>query len=44
MAKGRLTALYPVLDDQHSKPYWMLYGFAQLLHLLVLVLIWSASV
>ena len=44
MAKGRLTALYPVLADQHSKPYWMLYGFDQLLHLLVLVLIWSASV
>ena len=39
-AKGRLTARYPVLADMQRKPYWMLYGFDQLLHLLVIVLIW----
>ena len=38
--KGRLTACYPVLADQQKKPYWMLYGFDQLLHLLVIVFIW----
>ena len=39
-AKGRLTARYPILADMQRKPYWMLYGFDQLLHLLVMVLIW----
>ena len=39
-AKGRLTARYPILADMQRKPYWMLYGFDQLLHLLVIVLIW----
>lgn len=39
-AKGRLTAHYPVLADMQGKPYWMLYGFDQFLHLLVIVLIW----
>ena len=38
--KGRLTVCYPVLADQQKKPYWMLYGFDQLLHLLVIVFIW----
>ena len=38
--KGRLTAFYPVLADLQKKPYWMLYGFDQLLHLLVIVFIW----
>ena len=38
-AKGRITAHYPVLADQQQKPYWMLYGFDQLLHLLVIVYI-----
>jgi len=39
-AKGRLTARYPLLADVQGKPYWMLYGFDQLLHLLIIVLIW----
>jgi len=39
-AKGRLTANFPILSDMQQKPYWMLYGFDQLLHLVVLVLIW----
>lgn len=39
-AKGRLTARFPALADMQQKPYWMLYGFDQLLHLMVLVLLW----
>lgn len=39
-AKGRLTARFPALADMQQKPYWMLYGLDQLLHLMVLVLIW----
>ena len=40
IAKGRLTAHYSVLADMRKKSYWMLYGFDQLLHLLVIVMIW----
>lgn len=38
-AKGRLTAHYSILGDMQKKPYWMLYGFDQLLHLLVILMI-----
>ena len=40
MSKGRLSVYCPKLADQQKKPYWMLYGFDQLLHLLVIVFIW----
>lgn len=40
-AKGHITAHYPLLADPKKKPYWMLYGFDQLLHLLVIAWIWS---
>jgi len=43
-AKGRITAAFPLLSDMKRKPYWMLYGFDQLLHLLVIALIWSSAV
>ncbi|MCR5130225.1 MAG: DUF3307 domain-containing protein [Prevotella sp.] len=39
-AKGRLTARFPQLANSQQKPYWMLYGFDQLLHLLIIVTIW----
>jgi len=39
-AKGRLTAHYLILVDMQKKIYWVLYGFDQLLHLLVIVMIW----
>ncbi len=42
-AKGRLTARFPELADMQQKPYWMLYGLDQLLHLLVIVCIWYCS-
>ncbi len=38
--KGRLTARFSILADMKQKPYWMLYGFDQFLHLLVIVIIW----
>ena len=43
-AQGRLTAHFPKLADMQQKPYWMLYGFDQLLHLLVIVGIWWCSI
>ena len=42
-SKGLLTARFPILADQQHKPYWMLYGFDQLLHQLVVVAICIAS-
>ena len=38
--KGRLTACYSTLADQQKKSYWMLCGFDQLLHMLVIVGFW----
>jgi len=38
--KARLSARFPRLADQQQKTYWMLYGFDQLLHQLVVVGIW----
>ena len=38
--KGCLTARYSILTNMQKKPYWMLYGLDQLLHLLVIVIIW----
>ena len=35
--KGRLTARFSALGDQQRKPYWMLFGLDQLLHLLIVV-------
>ena len=39
-AKGRFTSRFPKLADMQQKPYWMLYGFDQLLHLFVIVGVW----
>ena len=43
-SKARVSIRYPRLADSHYKPYWMLYGFDQLLHLLVIVLIWYCCI
>ena len=41
LSKARLSTHVPRLADATGKPYWMLYGFDQLLHLLVIAWIWS---
>lgn len=38
--KARLSIRFPYWTDMRRKPYWMLYGLDQLLHQLVIVLIW----
>lgn len=40
LAKARLSAQFPRLADQQQKPYWIVYGLDQLLHQLVIVVIW----
>lgn len=39
--KAWLTASSALLRDNKRKPYWMLYGFDQLLHQMVVVAIWA---
>jgi len=43
-AKGRLSARCPKLVDQSKKPYWLLFGFDQLLHQSIIVLIWHIAI
>ena len=38
-AKARISVRFPLLADPNQKPYWMLYGFDQLLHLSIIVAI-----
>lgn len=40
VSKARISICRPYLSDSRHKPYWMLYGLDQLLHQLVVVLIW----
>lgn len=42
--KGYVSVRYPGLSDRNQKPYWMLHGVDQLLHLLVVVFIWHSCV
>jgi len=37
--KGRLQSVFPVLNDVHRSPFWMLFGADQFLHILVLIII-----
>ena len=38
-AKGRLTSHYAILADATRKPYWMLYGLDQFLHVGVIIVL-----
>lgn len=41
--KGRLTLFIPLFANQ-TKYYWLLFGFDQLLHQFVLVLVWHQAI
>ena len=43
LAKARLSAQIPRLADHQQKNYWVIYGLDQLLHQLVIVVIWYYS-
>lgn len=43
-AKGKMMAHLPIFADIQRKPYWVLYGFDQLLHLMVIIAIWYCSI
>ena len=44
LAKARVTVHFPRLADMRFRPYWMLFGFDQLLHLVVVVFIWHYAI
>lgn len=37
--KSKLSVMYEALRDNRRKPYWMVYGFDQLLHILVTIVL-----
>lgn len=43
LTKGQITAHYPALSDNTKKPYWQLFGFDQMLHILVIISIWYVA-
>ena len=40
VSKARISNIFSHLSDNRHKPYWVLYGLDQLLHQMVIVLIW----
>ena len=42
--KAKISNRFPYWSDNRHKPYWMLYGFDQLLHQLVVIIIWYIAV
>jgi len=42
--KAKISNRFPYWSDNRHKPYWMLYGFDQLLHQIMLVIIWYYSI
>ena len=43
-AKARLSIAIPLFADTHKKPYWMLYGLDQLMHQVVVIIIWHITI
>ena len=44
VSKAQISIRFPYLSDNRHKPYWMLYGFDQLLHQMVVIVIWYLAV
>ena len=44
VCKAAVSVKLPLLADIKQKPYWVLFGLDQLLHQLVVVVIWYAAV
>ena len=44
VAKAQISIRFPYWSDNRHKPYWMLYGFDQLLHQVVVIVIWYIAV
>ena len=44
VSKAKVSIRFPYLSDNRHKPYWMIYGLDQLLHQMVVVVIWYLAV
>jgi len=44
VSKAQFSIRFPYLSDNRHKPYWMLYGFDQLLHQILVIIIWFIAV
>ena len=44
VSKTRVSIRFPFLSDNRHKPYWMLYGLDQLLHQMVVIVIWYSAI
>jgi len=44
VSKAHISIQFPYWSDNRHKPYWMLYGFDQLLHQMVVIFIWYITV
>ena len=44
VSKAQISIRFPYWSDNQHKPYWMLYGFDQLLHQMVVIVIWYLAV
>ena len=42
--KAQISIRFSYWSDNRYKPYWMLYGFDQLLHQMVVIVIWYLAV
>lgn len=44
VSKTQISIRFPYWSDHRRKPYWMLHGLDQLLHQLVLIMIWYLAI
>ena len=42
--KAQISIRFPYWSDNRHKPYWMLYGLDQLLHQIVMIVIWYLAI
>ena len=42
--KTQISIRFPYWSDNRHKPYWIMYGFDQLLHQIIVVVIWYLAV
>lgn len=44
ISKTQISIRFPYWSGNRHKPYWLLYGFDQLLHQMVVIVIWALAV
>ena len=44
ISKAKISNRFPYWSDNRHKAYWILYGFDQLLHQMVVILIWQLAI